>query len=524
MSIHFVEKKETVAQEQVSAEQLIDTITDLVSIMSMVYQLNEKKLQYVASQVTSELGYSEQEVKADTFDILSIFHPEDRDAFINALSSLGGKVKYIPEFDCRMLHKDGRYFTYKIRARAFSKEGRDSDTAIVAAIHTETATRTAIDATELKRIQVETERILQFGTFEYNIANGDAIWSDGLYEIFGYKDERPDITYETFLSHIASEKFDGLAENIIKNISSQQTYTEEYEILTKDNKRKFVQITGSRLYNTDGIPYKDLGIMKDVTKEHLQEEKVNNAIDDLQRSNSELENFAYVASHDLQEPVRKISTFSSRLIAKLSSQISDEDKMYLNRIATSADSMRMLIDNLLEFSRISRNKQLFMDTNLNFIMHQVKTDLELTIEQTGTKIIYDSLPTVQASPTQIKQLFNNIIGNAIKFRKKAVSPVINVTSSVLSAHEKKEHKLQDDVEYYKVQISDNGIGFEDEYAIRIFQIFQRLHGKSEYPGSGIGLAICKKIVEQHQGIIFAKNIPDTGAGFTVVLPEKRINT
>ncbi len=461
--------------------------------------------------------------KTETFDILNIFHPEDKPAFINALNSLGEKVRYVPEFDCRLLHKNGNYLIYKIRARILKKK-EGGDTGIIMAVNTETVTRAAADVMELKRIHSETERILQYGTFEYNIANGDAIWSDGLYEIFGYKDERPEISYETFLSHIASEKFDGLAENITKNISSQQTYTEEYEILTKDNKRKFVQLTGSRLYNADGIPYKDLGIMKDVTKEHQQEEKVNNAIEELQRSNSELENFAYVASHDLQEPVRKISTFSSRLIAKLSAQMSDDDKMYLSRIATSADSMRMLIDNLLEFSRISRSKQLFMDTNLNFIIHQVKTDLELVIEETGAQIIDDGLPTIQASPGQMKQLFNNVIGNAIKFREKSVNPVIKITSSVLTAQEKKEYKLQDDTEYYKVQLADNGIGFEDEYATRIFQIFQRLHGKSEYPGSGIGLAICKKIVDQHQGVIFAKNVPDTGACFTIVLPEKRINT
>jgi len=244
-------------------------------------------------------------------------------------------------------------------------------------------------------------------------------------------------------------------------------------------------------------------------------------ISELQRSNKELEEFAYVASHDLQEPLRKISTFCGRLADKFTQELSDEGKLYIDRIMASAENMRILIDNLLEFSRISRIQQPFVDLNLNFVLQQVKNELELTIEETGAKIIADKLPVVQASLSQMKQLFNNVLNNAIKFRKPDVAPEINILSHQLSSSEKKLYKLQPDKEFCSIRFCDNGIGFENEYANKIFQIFQRLHGKSDYPGSGIGLAICKKIADQHHGIIFAENILHKGACFTLILPMRQ---
>ncbi|HRO42704.1 MAG TPA: ATP-binding protein [Flavipsychrobacter sp.] len=244
-------------------------------------------------------------------------------------------------------------------------------------------------------------------------------------------------------------------------------------------------------------------------------------IEDLQRSNKELEEFAYVASHDLQEPLRKISTFSGRLTEKFGQELNDEGRLYLERINASADNMRILIENLLEFSRITRIKQHFSPISFNFVLQQVINELELKIEETQTTIIADELPTLEASLPQMKQLFNNIINNAIKFRKPEVAPEIKVLTHRLSPDEASRYGLSSERTYHRIQICDNGIGFEPEYAGRIFQIFQRLHGKSEYPGSGIGLAICKKIVDHHHGIIFAENVEELGACFTIILPEKQ---
>ena len=197
--------------------------------------------------------------------------------------------------------------------------------------------------------------------------------------------------------------------------------------------------------------------------------------------------------------------------------------MYLTRMVAAAENMRLLINNLLDFSKISKNKQPFETVNLNLILKQVKTDLELVMEETGTVINSHSLPQIEAIPSQMKQLFVNIFSNAIKFRKADVSPQITIETTRLSDDEKNHYELSRQNVYYKISVTDNGIGFEEEYSTRIFQVFQRLHGKSEYPGSGIGLAICKKILEYHHGLIFAENIPGTGARFVFIIPEHQEN-
>ena len=195
--------------------------------------------------------------------------------------------------------------------------------------------------------------------------------------------------------------------------------------------------------------------------------------------------------------------------------------MYLDRMMVSAENMRMLIHNLLEFSRVTRHNEPFSTVGLDFVLRQVKNDLELVIEETGTKIEAGKLPEVDGSLSQLAQLFTNIIGNAIKFRKENGSPLIRVTAEKANADELVTHDLPANTAYHKISIADNGIGFEPEYAEKIFQIFQRLHGKSEYPGSGIGLAICKRIADNHKGAIYAESKEGEGAIFVILLPAQQ---
>jgi len=178
-----------------------------------------------------------------------------------------------------------------------------------------------------------------------------------------------------------------------------------------------------------------------------------------------------------------------------------------------------LIDNLLEFSRTSRHSQPFIEVDLGEILKEVESDLELKIEETNAQIKSNSLPVIEAIPTQIRQLFTNLLVNSIKFRQKDVPPEINIHCEILSHDEKEMLSLERDQKYFKIEVKDNGIGFEQEFSSRIFQIFQRLHGKSEFPGSGIGLAICKKIADNHHGKIFAVSENNHGATFTILLPE-----
>jgi light-regulated signal transduction histidine kinase (bacteriophytochrome) len=221
----------------------------------------------------------------------------------------------------------------------------------------------------------------------------------------------------------------------------------------------------------------------------------------------------------MNEPLRKITTFIERLETKYKSELGADGKLYLTRISASVENMRHLIDTLLEFSRTARSNQPFLQVDLNRILKEVQTDLELKIEETGTTIHVEALPVIEAIPSQMKQLFDNLLNNSIKFRKPAVHPVINIRCLRLSRRQKEQYHLDTGNTWFKIDFIDNGIGFEPEFNTRIFQIFQRLHGKTEYPGSGIGLAICKKIIDQHKGLIYATGESDNGATFTIILPE-----
>lgn len=225
--------------------------------------------------------------------------------------------------------------------------------------------------------------------------------------------------------------------------------------------------------------------------------------------NKELEEFVYVASHDLQEPLRKITSFSERLKDKLPTDLDPDIQMYLSRILVATKNMRNLIENLLEFSRTSRFSEPFAEIDLNEILSQVKADLELKIEETNTVIHSDNLPVIEGIALQMRQLFTNLFTNAIKFKLPEKAPVITIKSREAN-------------NMYEIIVKDEGIGFEQEYANRIFQIFQRLHGKAEYPGSGIGLAICKKIVDNHHGDIVAKSELGKGAEFIITIPKSQI--
>ena len=231
---------------------------------------------------------------------------------------------------------------------------------------------------------------------------------------------------------------------------------------------------------------------------------------ELERSNQALQDFAYVASHDLQEPLRKVQAFGDRLKTRYKDKLDDRGQDYLNRMQNAAVRMQTLINDLLAYSRVTTKAQPFTSVDLNYIVKGVMSDLEVRIEQLGATIHVSELPTIDADQTQMRQLLQNIIGNALKFHRPGVPPIVNVSSQILSSSQ-----------VCKIDVSDNGIGLEEKYQERIFQVFQRLHGRSIYEGTGVGLAICRKIVERHGGTIKVSSIVGDGTTFTIILPLKQ---
>ncbi|MGB1301738.1 MAG: sensor histidine kinase, partial [Pseudoalteromonas tetraodonis] len=237
--------------------------------------------------------------------------------------------------------------------------------------------------------------------------------------------------------------------------------------------------------------------------------------DELSRSNRELEEFAFVASHDLQEPLRKIQAFSDRLESMFKDELGEKGTDYIARMKNAAQRMSNLINDLLEFSRVTTRGKDFTDTNLNSILNDVLSDLEIAINESNAQVITVDMPIIQADPSQMHQLFLNLISNAVKFRAPNVNPVIDISFERISEFSE-DHNSK--VSWHVITVKDNGIGFSAEYADKIFVPFQRLHGRSQYKGTGVGLSVCRRIVERHGGTITAISTPNEGATFIIKLP------
>jgi|GEM_PF-1621113 len=269
---------------------------------------------------------------------------------------------------------------------------------------------------------------------------------------------------------------------------------------------------------TRALTESNAALIDEIEVRRIAEKNERTAAEELRRSNQELEQFAYVASHDLQEPLRKIQAFGDRLAQKFTGQLGEQGGEYLDRITKSASRMRTLINDLLTFSRVATRMTPFEDVDLNLLVRDVQIDLEERLSQTQGRIECRTLPVIQADASQMRQLFLNLLANALKFARPGVPPIITVQGKpfIETPVDGPERDM------CRIDVSDNGIGFDPQYAERIFQIFQRLHGRNEYEGTGIGLAICRKIVERHAGRITAIGKPGEGATFRIELPSRGI--
>jgi two-component system, LuxR family, sensor kinase FixL len=318
-----------------------------------------------------------------------------------------------------------------------------------------------------------------------------------------------------------------LFENLIAN--PQSLIQNEVRFKHKDGSWRVLETIAKKLddeaNNLKGI----LINSRDITQRKQSEEKLRIYTTKLEQSNRELEDFAYVASHDLQEPLRKVQAFGDRLQTKCGDVLRDEGNDYVRRMRDAAGRMQNLINDLLTFSRVASKAQPFKAVDISAIAREVVSDLEVRIEQTKGIVEIGDLPVIDADPSQMRQLLQNLIGNALKFHRTEESPVIKIyaesfaqTGASFLIDGKEVETIGNSDKVCKIIVQDNGIGFEEKYLDKIFTVFQRLHGRAAYEGSGIGLAVCRKIAERHGGAITAKSEPNQGATFFVTLPLSQI--
>lgn len=375
---------------------------------------------------------------------------------------------------------------------------------------------------EFRKLASDAEETIEFGSWIWNMTSGGFEWTDGVFRLLGYSVRdvlNEDLAVQVLKKNIHPDDIDFIAGKLRDIRSYTGVYVLEFRILAEDGKEKYVYARGHNLIDETTGDMLSMGSAFNVSTLREIQNELESKVNDLNKSNEDLEQFAYVASHDLQEPLRKIISFGERLQLKTEDVLDGEQRMYLSRILNATDRMQKMINNLLEFSRVSSAPDIYEPTDLQAIVRTTLSDLEVVIQQKDALIEVDALPVIDANPTHMSQLFLNLLSNALKFTREGVRPMIRLRLNAVTETELLKRKLDTNRRYIKLTLSDNGVGFSNESASRIFTIFQRLRGRSEFEGAGIGLSVCKKVVDGHGGIIEAFGVPELGATFEIILPE-----
>ncbi len=360
------------------------------------------------------------------------------------------------------------------------------------------------------------EMMASVGSYSYDQDNNSYTFSQNLYRILELDPEKGDLTEKKLLDAIHPED-NARLEDVKKTVGKATVFkTNEFRILNKKEKVKYLKYT-YKFFKESGK--KMLVVtLKDMTEDTVTKKSLEEKNKELYQSNTELAEFNYVASHDLQEPLRKIQTFISRIISMDDIQLGATGEDYFKRIQRAANRMQNLIIDLLAFSRTTNSEKVFEITDLQSLVLQATTELNQEIEEKNAIIQCDVLPTANVIPFQVKQLFVNLISNALKYSKNSVQPEIWIKNEPLTQQDLVDFKGISVDKLIKLSVKDNGIGFDQEYADSIFVLFKRLHSRAQYSGTGIGLSICKKVIENHKGSIKAYGEAGNGSTFTFVLP------
>ena len=533
--------------KQKESEEKIRIHADILSQVkdAVIAVDNENRITYWNKGAENLFGYKLNEVENERFRNTVNYRwltPDDKKNAYNQLKTVG-------EWHGENLstRKDGKEIYIESSINAF-KDDKGNYIGTVSIIHDVTGPTKIKKALEenYKRLQ-EAQRIGKIGNWEWNIKSNIITLSDGLYRIYGINTGEF-VKYETIMDMVVPEDQQIVNNALEKALRERNPFRYDVTIIRKDGNFREVSCSGEVITDFAGHPLKIVCVEQDITERkeieyalweaknelestvkrrtrelnqtnvllenELEERKITEdklkksekelktMIEELKRSNDELQQFAYITSHDLQEPLRTISSFTQLLERRYRDQIDSNADEFIEYIVDATDRMKDLIKDLLEYSRVTTRGKEFKPVDTEEILQKTISNLRAAIDESGADISYDELPELMADDRQISQLFQNLISNAIKFKKTDLPPKIHISAS-------KDEKNNE----YVFCIRDNGIGIEKEYFDRIFTIFQRLHTREEYQGTGIGLSIAKKIVERHGGHIWVESEPEVGSTF-----------
>ena len=509
-------ERDAILRDGEAAEVLrvhLDRYKSLVLALAQVIWTNDPNGEMVGEQ-PSWAAYTgqtlEQYQRAGWFEAV---HPDDR-ARSRHVWELAVAARGPCEYEHRLRRHDGQYRYFSVRAvPVFTETGAIREWA---GIHS--------DITQRKL----TEKSLRDGERQFREladAMPQIVWGarpDGLFDYYNRR------WYE-FTGRPEGPGGDGSWSDVVhpddqeeslarwqSAIRSGDAYEIEYRLKTKEGHYRWYLTRALPVRTADGVITRWFGTCTDIDERKRTEDQLRSSAMLLGQSNRELEQFATIASHDLQEPLRKIQAFVGCLRDEQAATLNPEGRNYLDRIQNAASRMTTLVADLLEFSRVSSKGKPFSPVNLNEVITGVVSDLEARLSQTGGRVEILELPTVASDPIQMRQLLQNLIGNALKFHRKGEAPLVRVSAEIIDATDETGRATTGGM--CRLSVADNGIGFDEKYLDRVFTIFQRLHGRGEYEGNGIGLAVCRRIVERHGGTITAQSTLGKGATFIVTLP------
>ncbi|MFM2367815.1 MAG: hypothetical protein RL619_111 [Bacteroidota bacterium] len=357
-----------------------------------------------------------------------------------------------------------------------------------------------------------------FGHWMVNLETDTYTFSDNLFRLMGVEPNAFEPNIKNTIKYIHPDDLDHVAKIHKDSLINHQSTSTVFRFVTPKGDIKYILGAGSFTKDGNGDLIK-IGVNCDITNQYKKTLELEENNKELKYINTELEAFNNIVSHDLQEPLRKIQMFISRLEEKELELLTQQGKEYFSRIRVTANRMQTLLIDLVDYSRTIKGDKVFVETNLNKVLDETLQDFSSTIEEKKATIQIGNLPTIKAIPFQIKQLFINLISNSLKYSKEDVPPQISIASKEITEDEAHDYKILNKEDYYKIVVEDNGIGFKQEYAEKIFLLFKRLETDPKYSGTGLGLAICNRIVENHKGFIKVKGEPGVGAKFYVFIPK-----